>query len=239
MGTRLIQQKRGKGGPRYRSPGHRFFSKVAYDFERKPIGGEVVAFVDDPARHALITVILTEDGSLIYNLASEGQYIGNRLELMNPEKIQVGTPLKLGDIPEGTPIFNIELAPLDGGKLARTPGSFCQRLAQDEDTGLVTILLGSKKTIQLKPECMATVGIVAGGGKNELPFMKAGNKFYAMKAKNRLWPKVRGRAMSAYDHPYGGKTGGKPTAVKRSTPPGRKAGHVDAKSTGRKKTKKA
>ncbi len=71
----------------------------------------------------------------------------------------------------------------------------------------------------------------------EKPFLKAGNKWFKMKALNRYYPHVRGRAMSAYDHPYGGKTGGKPTMVSHGTPPGRKAGHIGARRTGRRKGK--
>lgn len=238
MGTRLRQQKRGKGSPRYSSPSHRFFSKTAYDFVRKPLRGEVVSLVDDPARHALLAVVLLENGEVFYTIAAEGQAIGDPVKILSNESA-VGFVSKLGEIPENTPIYNVELTPGDGGKLAKSSGSFCQRLLQDEETGRVYVQLSSKKVLELLPECLASIGIVCGGGKNELPFMKAGTKSYAMHAKNRYWPKVRGRAMSAYDHPFGGKTGGKPTTMKRSTPPGKKAGHIAAKSTGRKKGKKA
>ncbi|MBI4017983.1 MAG: 50S ribosomal protein L2, partial [Candidatus Aenigmarchaeota archaeon] len=37
MGKNLIQQRRGKGTPRYRSPGHRFIGKVSYQFLPKEV----------------------------------------------------------------------------------------------------------------------------------------------------------------------------------------------------------
>ncbi len=81
--------------------------------------------------------------------------------------------------------------------------------------------------------------MAAGGGRLEKPFKKAGTHWHAVRARNKYYPVVRGTAMAAYDHPHGGKSFGKPTAVKRSTPPGRKVGQVAAKRTGRRKGKVA
>ena len=91
----------------------------------------------------------------------------------------------------------------------------------------------------MDPRCRATVGIAAGGGRTEKPFKKAGYKFYAVRMRATLWPHVRGTAMSAYDHPHGGRSFGKPTAVSRNAPPGRKVGLIAARRTGRRKGKRA
>ena len=85
------------------------------------------------------------------------------------------------------------------------------------------------------PDCRATIGIAAGGGRKEKPFKKAGSKFYAKKARNKMYPKVRGSAMNAYNHPHGGKSFGKSSVVGKHTPPVRRVGHVKARQTGRKK----
>jgi len=45
MGKSLIIQKRGKGGPAYKSPGHRFVSKAEYRRIDKPHMAEVIDFV--------------------------------------------------------------------------------------------------------------------------------------------------------------------------------------------------
>ena len=86
--------------------------------------------------------------------------------------------------------------------------------------------------------CRATVGIISGGGKGEKPFMKAGNKYYAMKAKNKIYPKVSGTSMNAVDHPFGGSSThikGRPTQANRNAPPGRKVGKLWPRRTGRRK----
>jgi len=78
------------------------------------------------------------------------------------------------------------------------------------------------------------VGIVAGGGRIEKPFVKAGNKYHRAKAKAWKYPKVRGKAMSPYAHPHGGgshQKGGTP--VKRNAPPGQKVGFYGSRCTGR------
>ena len=82
------------------------------------------------------------------------------------------------------------------------------------------------------------MGIIAGGGRLEKPLLRAGTKFYKMKAKNKLWPKVSGNAMNAVDHPHGNKRSqrkSKAKPVSRHAPPGRKVGAVAARRTGRKK----
>merc|ERR1711976_617188 len=82
----------------------------------------------------------------------------------------------------------------------------------------------------------AMVGIVAGGGRNEKPFLKAGKKHYAAKPKRKMFPKVRGVSMNPVDHPHGGGNHqhvGKPTTMARDTSSGRKVGLIAARRTGR------
>ena len=70
------------------------------------------------------------------------------------------------------------------------------------------------------------------------PLLKAGNAYYKMKAKNKLWPRSSASAMNAVDHPFGNKrTSRKSKArpISKNAPPGRKVGTVAARRTGRKK----
>ena len=84
--------------------------------------------------------------------------------------------------------------------------------------------------------CRAAIGTVAGSGRVDKPFIKAGTKFHKMHARNKLYPKVCGVSMNAVDHPFGGSSShvkGRPTQSPRSAPPGRKVGKVAPKRTGR------
>jgi hypothetical protein len=48
----------------------------------------------------------------------------------------------------------------------------------------------------ISSRCRAVVGIVAGGGRIDKPFLKAGRKHHAMRAKRNAWPRTRGVAMN-------------------------------------------
>ena len=205
MGTKLRQQKRGHGGPSYRVPGHRFFGAVKYNHPKNAEHGQVTGFIDDPAHSALLAEIMLEDGKKTYAIAAEGIAKGDDVEFGLNARMRIGNVIPLEKAPDGTPVFNIELHPGDGGKMARAGGSACYVVSHDEESGLVTIRTPSKSVKTLEPNCLATVGVACGGGRLEKPFKKAGAKFHAMKARNKYWPIVRGAAMSAYDHPHGGK----------------------------------
>jgi len=103
--------------------------------------------------------------------------------------------------------------------------------------GKTIVQLPSGKMKKLNPKCRAVIGIVAGGGRTEKPFCKAGKKFHRMKVRATKWPTSRGVAMNVVDHPFGGggqQHCGRPKTVARGTPPGRKVGSIAARRTGRK-----
>ncbi len=239
MGKRLKQQRRGRGTPRYLSPKARYKVNLCYrtydDVEKTGvIRGQVLNFVDDPARNALLMEVKYDNNESGFLLAPEGVCVGDYVELGVQARIAFGNVLPLYRIPEGTYVYDIELRPGDGGKLVRAPGTYGIVIAREGS--VVSIKLPSRKIIEVSSECRAQVGIVNGGGQNEKPLMKAGTAHHKHKAKNRQWPKLRGVKMSAYNHPHGGKQHhvGKPTTVARGTPPGGKVGHIAASRTGRK-----
>ena len=81
------------------------------------------------------------------------------------------------------------------------------------------------------------MGVLAGGGRKDKPFLKAGKKYHAFRTRGKQYPVVRGVAMNAVAHPHGGgghQHVGKPYTVKRGASPGRKVGSVAARRTGRK-----
>jgi len=95
----------------------------------------------------------------------------------------------------------------------------------------------SKKEISLNPECRATVGIIASSGRLDKPIVKAGNRFYAMKAKGKKWHYTSSVKMNSIDHPFGGGRGKriKSKIAKRNAPPGAKVGHLRPRRTGHKR----
>ena len=143
--------------------------------------------------------------------------------------------MPVGKIPEGVPVYNIELSPGDGGKLVRAGGSNATIVSHDSEKTVIQLPSGQFKT--LDSSCRATIGILAGGGRKDKPFLKAGKKYFAYKKRGKQYPVVRGVAMNPVAHPHGGgghQHVGKPYTVKRGASPGRKVGSIAARRTGRK-----
>ena len=240
MGKRLIQQARGKGGPTYRAPSHRYKGSVRHKtYTKETIKGTVIDIINCPGHTAPIAQVEYEDGEQNLILAPEGMMAGQEVMINNKDNLNAGNTLPLKDIPEGTSVYNIENKPGDGGKFVKSSGNFAKII--NITSKEITVMLPSKKKKIFHPECRANIGTIGGGGRTEKPFIKAGNKYHAMKAKNKLYPKVSGASMNAVDHPFGGARSsrkGRPTTTSRNAPPGRKVGMIAAKKTGRSKERK-
>jgi large subunit ribosomal protein L2 len=236
MGRRIQGQRRGRGGPTFRAPSHRYKAELSHkkDEKRDTISGEIVDIEHDPARSAPVAAVEFEDGDQRLVLAPEGVTVGETIQVGVSAEIKPGNTLPLAEIPEGVPVCNVESSPGDGGKFARASGTSAQLMTHDKRVAVVKLPSGQVK--RLNPQCRATIGVVAGGGRTEKPFVKAGNKHHKMKARGTKWPRVRGVAMNAVDHPFGGggrQHPGKPKSVSRNAPPGRKVGDIASKRTGR------
>lgn len=236
MGRRIQGQRRGRGTPTFRAPSHRYKADLQHkkNEEKDTISGTVVDIEHDPARSAPLAAVEFEDGDQRLVLAPEGITVGETLQVGVSAEIKPGNTLPLAEIPEGIPVCNVERQVGDGGKFARASGVSAQLLSHDRDVAVVKLPSGEVK--RLSPECRATIGVVAGGGRTEKPFVKAGNKYHKMRARGTKWPRVRGVAMNAVDHPFGGggrQHPGKPKSVSRNAPPGRKVGDIASKRTGR------
>lgn len=233
MGKRTRSQKKGRGA-QYEASSHRFKSSAVHPSEDS-ITGVIIDIEHDPARTAPVARVRYENDEERYVLVPEGVSVGQEIHCGVEAPVEEGNTLPLAEIPEGTPVHNIETQPGDGGKLARASGTYGLLIAHDVGRAVVQMPSGEMKWFN--PQCRATIGIVAGGGRLNKPMLKAGKKYHKMKKKGGKYPKVRGVAMNAVDHPFGGggkQRPGKPKTVGRNTPPGRKVGSVRARRTGRK-----
>jgi len=236
MGRRIQGQRRGRGTSTFRAPSHRYKGELSHKRTEDDdvLAGEVVDVEHDPARSAPVARVEFEDGDQRLVLASEGVGVGDTLEIGISANIEPGNTLPLAEIPEGVPVCNVERQPGDGGKFARASGVNADLVTHERDATVVQLPSGEMK--RLSPDCRATIGVVAGGGRTEKPFVKAGNKHHKMKARGTKWPRVRGVAMNAVDHPFGGggrQHPGRPKSVSRDASPGRKVGDIASKRTGR------
>ena len=236
MGKSLIQQKRGKGSPRYRAPSFNYAGKAGFSRYEKGTRGEVIDIIHSSGHSAPLIEVTYSNMEKGLLQAAEGVRVGDKIEIGENVEVKAGNILPLKNIPEGASIYNLESNPGDGGKFARTSGA-CARIITKSEEGIVVELPSSKRRTFM-PECRAIVGIVAGSGRTEKPMLKAGTNFFAMTAKNKFWPKVSGTSMNSLSHPFGGRSShakGIPTQSARNSPPGRKVGKIAPKRTGRRK----
>ena len=239
MGKRLIQQRRGRGTPRYRSPGHRFKGAVRHLPSSAGANAGVVLDILHCAGHsAPLMAVEFDSGDISLAFAPNGIRVGDSIAVgsSDEENLSVGSTLLLKDIPEGTFVHNIEGRPGDGGKFVRGSGSFARVVAHTPKG--VKVKLPSKKEKLFLGHCRASVGVVAGSGRVDKPMLKAGANYHRMRARNKLYPRVCGISMNAVDHPFGSgcsHSKGRPTQSPRSAPPGRKVGKIAPKRVGKKR----
>jgi len=243
MPKRLIQQRRGKGGPRFRSPGHRFKGATALrkmdDIEEKGvIKGIVKDIYNDPAKSAPMVLIEYSNGEILSYPAAHGIKVGDLVESGANASPTLGSILPLSKIPDGSLIFCLENRHGSGPKFVRTGGNSAKLVAHEEKG--VIVEMPSKKSLVLAGTCRAVIGKIAGSGRKEKPYVKAWNKRRARNAKGKKHMVVKGTGMNAVNHPHGG--GGtrnrKNYSVSRNAPPGAKVGSIAPRRTGLRKGKK-
>ncbi len=241
MGKKIRVQKRGKGGSQYRSLGHRKIAPVDIPntTESKKVG-TIEELMHETGRGSPLSMITLEDGVEFYNVVPEGTVLGQNIEFGSGSSIEIGNIIPLGEIPSGAMVCNIELLPGDGGKIARSSGTFATVVSHTPDG--TEIRLPSGKTKYINDNCRATIGVVSGGGRTDKPFLKAGAKVKWMKSKGHLYPVTKGVSMIAASHPHGGgrhrSSSLKPTSVSRTSPPGQKVGLIAPRQSGRKKRRR-
>lgn len=191
------------------------------DFKRNkmniPCTVETIEY--DPNRTARIALLKYQDGERRYILAPMGLQVGDLLVAGSDAEIKTGNALPLRNIPLGTVIHNIELLPGEGGRVARSAGSFAQLVAKDEK--MCHVKMSSSEVRLIPSGCMATIGQVGNAERENISMGKAGRSRWLGRR-----PHVRGVAMNPIDHPLGGgegkTSGGRPPVSPWGKPEGKK-----------------
>ena len=245
MGKRIRVQRRGRGGSTFRASTHKRVAPAKYppaitpkDSFEASINGVVEALVHDPGRGAPLAFVRFENGETCYTVPPEGVFKGQQISLGGKAPAEVGNILPLGKVPEGTIVCNLELRPGDGGKMAKSSGAYATVVGHTPQGTMIR--LPSGRTRYINDYCRATLGVVAGAGRTEKPFLKAGEMFHLMKAKGHKYPRTSGRKMVAAVHPYGSskRSARKVTTVSHGAPPGQKVGLIAARGPGQKKKRR-
>ncbi|WP_339044266.1 50S ribosomal protein L2 [Cardinium endosymbiont of Tipula unca] len=206
------RNNRGRITVPHRGGGHKRRARLI-DFKRRKF--DIPAFVHsieyDPMRTAYIALLHYVDGEKAYIIAPEGLKVGAKVMAGPNASIDSGNAMAMKDIPLGTIIHNIELAPSRGAALARSAGSYAQLLSKSGK--YVTIKLPSGERRLVLDTCMATIGSVSNSDHSNVTIAKAGRSRWLGRR-----PRVRAVAMNPVDHPMGGgegkASGGHPRSFK-------------------------
>ena len=189
------------------------------DFKRNKddIVATVATVEYDPNRNANICLLNYADGEKRYIIAPQGLTVGDKVVSSAACDIKTGNAMQLANIPEGTLVLNVELAPGKGGQMCRAAGTSAQVLGRE---GKYTILrLASGEVRKVLANCRATVGTVGNEDYSLVNYGKAGRNRW-----RGIRPTVRGSVMNPNDHPHGGGEGRTPIGRKSPmTPWGKKA----------------
>ncbi len=191
----------GKMTMRYMGGGHKQKYRIV-DFKRDKEGipAQVKTIEYDPNRTARIALLYYADGEKRYIIAPHGLKVGQEVMAGKGATPEVGNSMYLNEIPFGTIIHNIELRPGQGGKMARSAGSYAQLVSRE---GKFAILkLPSGETRMILNTCKATIGMVSNPDHSLEVSGKAGRSRWMGRR-----PRTRGVVMNPVDHPMGGGEG--------------------------------
>ena len=198
---------------RHKGGGHkRRFREIDFTYDKVNIPAKIESIEYDPNRSGFIGLVLYKDGARRYVLLPGLLKVGDTFIVSEEAPLTTGNRLPLRKIPVGTFVYNIELEPGKGGKMARSAGSSAQVLAHE--AGYVNLKMPSTEIRKVKDTCFASIGMVSNQENRFYTIGKAGKS----RLKGRR-PHVRGSAMNPVDHPHGGGEGRQPIGLKHPKTP--------------------
>src|SRR3954466_6687494 len=121
---RITSRHRGGGAKRK-------YRKIDFKRMKDGVPAKVAAIEYDPNRSAHIALLHYADGEKRYILAPARINVGDVVSSGPGADIAPGCSLPLANIPTGTTVHNVELAPGRGGQLGRSAGTAIQLVAKE------------------------------------------------------------------------------------------------------------
>jgi len=175
----------------------RLYRIVDFYQERINQKAKVLSLEYDPNRTCFIALISYDNGEKHYILAPQGLKVGDEIIFAEKTPVTLGNRMKLKNIPVGTMVHNVELAPGEGGRLVKSAGASAQVLVNEGK--YMQLKMPSGEIRRVFGECFASVGELSNPEHRFLKIGKAGRNRW-----KGIRPTVRGAAMNAKDHPHGG-----------------------------------
>ncbi|MDO8584620.1 MAG: 50S ribosomal protein L2 [bacterium] len=184
------------------------YRMVDFKQDKLNIPARIETIEYDPYRTAFIALALYRDGERRYILAPQGMKVGDEIVVAESAPLVTGNRLMLKHFPTGMFVYNVEMRPGNGGKIARSAGTYAEVMGQSD--GYTDLRLSSKETRRVPWNGYASVGQLSNAEWNLVNIGKAGRSRWL-----GIRPTVRGSAMNPVDHPYGGGEGKQPRGTKR------------------------
>src|SRR5215211_2323770 len=192
------RNSKGRVTSRHRGGGaKRRYRKIDFKRRKDGVPAKVAAIEYDPNRSAHIALLHYADGEKRYILAPARMAVGSEISSGPDADIAPGNALPLANIPTGTTVHNVELAPGRGGQLGRSAGTSIQLVAKEGRYATLRLPSGEMRMVEL--DCRATIGGLGNAEHELVELGKAGRSRHRGKR-----PQTRGVAMNPVDHPHGG-----------------------------------
>ena len=203
------RNNQGRITTRHKGGGHkRLFRDVDFLYNKKDIPAVIKSVEYDPNRSGFIGLAVYKDGEKRYVLLPKTVKVGTSFIVSEKAEFAPANRLPLKMIPVGTFVYNIELKPNGGAKVARSAGIFAQVVANAD--GYTNIKMPSSEVRKVDENSWATIGTVSNEEHHLENYGKAGRSRW-----KGIRPTVRGTAMNPVDHPYGGGEGRQGRGTKR------------------------
>lgn len=186
---------------RHRGGGNKnLFRDVDFKFDKRDVPGTVEAIQYDPLRTSFVALIVYKDGERRYIVAPKGMKMGDKVITSEKAPVLMGNRLPLHKIPVGTFVYNVEIQPEGGAKIARSAGNHVELIAND--LGYAYLKMPSSEVRKVPENCWASIGEASNDQHKLRKEGKAGRNRW-----KGIRPTVRGSAMNPVDHPHGGGEG--------------------------------
>ncbi len=186
---------------RHRGGGNKkLLRDVDFKFDKRDVPGKIEAVQYDPLRTSFVALVIYKDGERRYIIAPKGLKKGDKVLTSEKAPLTVGNRLPLRKIPVGTFVYNVEVQPEGGAKIARAAGNFVEVIAND--LGYAFLKMPSSEVRKVNEECWASIGVASNDQHKLRNEGKAGRNRW-----KGIRPTVRGSAMNPVDHPHGGGEG--------------------------------
>lgn len=185
----------------YRGGGvKRVYRTVDFKYEKKNVEARVEAIEYDPFRTAFVALVCYKDGERRYIVAPKSMKANDTFIVSEEARVKIGNRLPLRKIPIGTFVYNVEIKPGAGARIARSAGNHVEVVAQDG--GYTQIKMPSSEIRKVLDTAWASIGESSNDEHRLTNLGKAGRSRWM-----GIRPKNRGSARNAVDHPHGGGEG--------------------------------